>query len=137
MRRFVEMPFSEKPEKNDTYLLARKKDDSDRKHRGDYYALEYTTEGGWNTWKDFGGEVHSDYEIPAEDLPYKYWLKPVSIGPEQWTDTLDTMIEEVSAKMSEYADRDLDKEESDEQDALSELYGLLTEAMDFAERFKE
>jgi hypothetical protein len=80
MTRFIEKPFSELPDENDTYLLIRKDDCfGTDKYRGDHYSMEYCTEGGWNTWKDRKGEVFADAEISAERLAdhYKCWLKPV------------------------------------------------------------
>ena len=84
MTRFIEKPFSELPDENDTYLLIRKDDCfGTDKYRGDHYSMEYCTEGGWNTWKDRKGEVFTDAEISAERLAdhYKCWLKPVTHGP--------------------------------------------------------
>ncbi len=88
MLRFAEMPFTVRPEKDDTYLV--------RKKRGGFYAHTYTTEGGWNTIKLYNRSVYAVSSIDPREMEagYAYWLKPVedeSLTP--WT--YDQLIEEL------------------------------------------
>ena len=88
MLRFAEMPFSVHPEKDVNYIICRK--------NGTLFAVDYTTEGGWNTHRSIiDGEVYKDAAFTAEQLDrYAYWLRPVedeSLTP--WC--YDQLIEEL------------------------------------------
>ena len=140
MTRFIEKPFSELPDENDTYLLIRKDDCfGTDKYRGDHYSMEYCTEGGWNTWKDRKGEVFTDAEISAERLAdhYKYWLKPVTVGDYRWAEAMSDLIDEIKAKIFDYADCKLTEDEEDMVDKLQTMIDHLGEAMEIAMEFKE
>ena len=140
MTRFIEKPFSEMPEKNDTYLLVRKADGSwIDKYRGEYYSMEFTTEGGWNTYKDRNGEVFADSAITTERLEdhYKCWLKPVTVGQYRWAEAMADLIDEIKAKMYDFADCKLSEDEEDELDKLQTMVDHLGEAMEVAMEFKE
>ena len=140
MTRFIEKPFSVKPEKNDTYLLVRKADCSwTDKYRGKHYSMEFTTEGGWNTYKDHNGEVHAESVITAESLAdsYKCWLKPVTVGQYRWAEAMSDLIDEIKAKMYDFADFELTEDEEEELDKLQTMVDHLSEAMEVAMEFKE
>jgi len=140
MTRFIEKPFSELPDENDTYLLIRKDDCfGTDKYRGDHYSMEFCTEGGWNTWKNQKGEVFTDAEISAERLAdhYKCWLKPVTHGPYRWADAMSDLADEIKAKMYDFADRKLTDDEDEELYKLEVMFDHISEAMDIAMGFKE
>ena len=140
MTRFIEMPFSELPEKSDYYLLVRKDDCGDLfKHRGKFDSLEYCTEGGWNTYKDHNGDVYTDAEITIEQLEenHKCWLKPVTVGEYRWAEAMSDLIDEIKAKVFDYADCKLTEDEEDMVDKLQTMIDHLGEAMEIAQEFKE
>lgn len=88
MLRFAETPFSVLPDKDDTYLIQRKK--------GGFYAMGFTTDGGWNSLRLPDATVYAASSITTEDLAeiFAYWLKPVedeTLTP--WT--YDQLIEEL------------------------------------------
>ena len=88
MLRFAETPFTELPDKDDTYLV--------RKKKGGFYAHTYTTEGGWNTVKFYNRSVYANSALSPEEMQesYAYWLRPVedeTLTP--WT--YDQLIEEL------------------------------------------
>lgn len=93
MLRFAEMPFTVLPEKDDTYLV--------RKKRGGFYAHTYTTEGGWNTIKLYNRSVYAVSSIDPREMEagYAYWLKPISddsLTP--WS--YDQLLEELAVRCS-------------------------------------
>lgn len=140
MTRFIEMPFSVKPDKNDTYLLVRKDDCCGTyKYRGIHNSMDFTTEGGWNTYKNYKGEVFTESEITAESLADSYtcWLKPVTIGNYRWADAMSDLASEIKAKMYDFADRKLTEDEEDELYKLEVMFDHISEAMDIAMEFKE
>ena len=140
MTRFIEMPFSVKPDKNDTYLLVRKDDFCGTyKYRGIHNSMDFTTEGGWNTYKNYKGEVFTESEITAESLADSYtcWLKPVTIGKYRWADAMSDLADEIKAKMYDFADRKLTEDEEDELYKLEVMFDHISEAMEIAMGFKE
>lgn len=139
MTRFIEMPFSEKPDKNDNYLMVKKADDFDRSYRGDHYSMDYTTEGGWNTFISWKGELYNESVISAEDMgnTYKCWLKPVTVGDYRWAESMSDLIDEIKAKIFDYADCKLTEDEEEMVDKLQTMIDHLGEAMEIAMEFKE
>ena len=140
MTRFIEKPFSELPDENDTYLLVRKDDCfGTYKYRGIHNSMDYCTEGGWNTWKDYKGEVFTESEISAERLAesYKCWLKPVTVGEYRWAEAMSDLIDEIKAKIFDYADCKLTEDEEEMVDKLQTMIDHLGEAMEIAQEFKE
>ena len=139
MTRFIEKPFSEKPEKNDTYLVVRKDDCFWKEIQGDHYEMMFTTEGGWNTSRRYNKTVYADSAIPAEDLAenYKCWLKPVTVGEYRWAEAMSDLIDEIKAKIFDYADCKLTEDEEDMVDKLQTMIDHLGEAMEIAQEFKE
>lgn len=140
MTRYIEMPFGELPDKNDTYLLVRKSDLAGAyRYRGTHEALEYCDEGGWNTFKNHKGIVYADSEITAEELEDSYacWLKPVTVGECGWAEEISDLIEEIKAKAHDFADYELTDDEEETLDNLTDLIERLEEAMEIAEAFKK
>lgn len=133
MTRFIEMPFSEKPDKNGYYLLIHPKFDGIE----DCYPMQYTTEGGWNTFINSKGKLYDSSAIPAEELAYKGWLKPVSVGQYRWAEAMSDLIDEIKAKIFDYADCKLTEDEEDMVDKLQTMIDHLGEAMEIAMEFKE
>lgn len=93
MQRFAEVLFRTKPEKDGNYIIRRKD--------GTFFAVDYTTDGGWNTHRSVvDGEVYKDAAFTAEQLDrYAYWLKPISddsLTP--WS--YDQLLEELAVRCS-------------------------------------
>ena len=133
MTRFIEKPFSEKPDKNGYYLLIHPKFDGIE----EYYPMQYTTEGGWNTFINSKGKLYDSSAIPAEELAYKGWLKPVTVGHYRWAEAMSDLASEIKAKMYDFADRKLTEDEEDELYKLEVMFDHISEAMDIAMGFKE
>lgn len=133
--RFIKKPFSEKPDKNGYYLLVEPKYKDSRD--GDYYPMQYTTEGGWNTFINSKGKLYDSSAISVEDLAYKGWLKPVTVGQYRWADAMSDLADEIKAKMYDFADRKLTDDEEDELYKLEVMFDHISEAMDIAMGFKE
>lgn len=133
MTRFIKMPFSKKPDHNGWYLLT----DNVTNRDGEYHPMQYTTEGGWNTFIMSNGEVFSESAIPDEEVAYKYWMKPVTIGNYRWADAMSDLADEIKAKMYDFADCDLTEDEEDELYKLEVMFDHISEAMDIAMGFKE
>ena len=140
MTRFIEMPFSIKPDKNDTYLLVRNDDlCGTNKYRGIHNSMDFTTEGGWNTFKNYKGELFTESEITAESLADSYtcWLKPVTVGQYRWAEAMSDLADEIKAKMYDFADRKLTDDEDEELYKLEVMFDHISEAMEIAQEFKE
>lgn len=135
MTRFIEKPFSELPDKNGYYLLVEPKYKDSRD--GDYYPMQYTTEGGWNTFINSKGKLYDSSAISVEDLAYKGWLKPVTVGEYRWAEAMSDLIDEIKAKIFDYADCKLTEDEEDMVDKLQTMVDHLGEAMEIAQEFKE
>lgn len=121
------------PTKRDTYLLAYN-DDLPREilRGGEHYAYQYT-EGGWNTHMRYDGTVFDNAAITVSELKrnYKYWLRPVEVDGDSWTERLATLLEEVTAE--KIATVPSDDEEDMKLDYLEELETHLMRALEFAE----
>ena len=137
--RFIEKPFSEKPDKSDHYLVVRHNDDPWKNFQGEHYCMEYCTEGGWNVCKHIDGTVYTDSAISAEDMgnTYKCWLKPVTVGDYRWAEAMSDLIDEIKAKIFDYADCKLTEDEEEMVDKLQTMIDHLGEAMEIAQEFKE
>ena len=130
------------PNKDGIYYIASPMKDTARHHDTDYIeymdinTLNYTVEGGWNTFYDYKGVLHrSNYhthgnEVWAEVMP------PRNKWFEEWHERLQDILDEVDEFRKEDPardDRDYESEsECDYYNNLDELSDLLDQAIGFA-----
>lgn len=125
MYRMYEMPMTKKPTADCRVVVV----DSE----GFMFAMDYTVEGGWNTFRNADGIVFTENAINAETCSaFKFWLKKVFINGEDWYDTLAVISEEADKLRQQY---ESEGRCDDKVDALDEMLDHLAQAMEFAEEF--
>ena len=130
------------PKKDGIYYIASPMADTARHHDTDYIefmdinTLNYTVEGGWNTFYDYKGVLHrSNYhthgnEVWAEVMP------PRNKWFQEWYERLQDILDEVDGCRAEDPHNDggsySSESEADYYYALDELRDHLETAIDFA-----
>ncbi len=130
--RMIPTSFDVLPKETSEYVCVRKDTDWQTKTNGKYHGVMFTPKGGWNSHVTIKGRVYDDAAISTESMSemFKYWLRPVTVEGDSYSERLATLLEEVSA---EKRDTEIQYGECAKYDILDELETHIMHALEFAE----
>lgn len=131
--RMIPTSFDVLPKESGTYLLAYHDGLLITQKDGKFNAYSFTTEGGWNSYVKWNGEVYKDSAMTVDEMKdsYKYWLRPVLVEGDSYAERLAILLDEVTAEKNDT--EPTEGEEIGKYEKLDELETHIMHALEFAE----